>query len=39
MSKRCPHCGLYNTEISVGKYAGRALLQTGRYDLALGFMH
>lgn len=36
MSKKCPHCGSYNTELSVGNYAGRALLQIGRYALAIG---
>lgn len=34
MSKRCPHCGSYNTEISIGNYAGRALLNAGRFALA-----
>lgn len=36
MSKKCPHCGSYTTEISVGNYAGRALLNAGRVTLALG---
>lgn len=36
MSKKCPHCGSYNTEISIGNYAGRTLLNAGRYALAVG---
>lgn len=38
MSKRCPYCGSYNTEVSLARYAGRAALQTGRGALILGAM-
>lgn len=36
MPKKCPHCGSYNTEISIGNYTGRVLLNVGRFILAAG---
>lgn len=36
MSKKCPFCNSYNTEVSVVNYAGRAILQGGRFVLAAG---
>lgn len=36
MSKRCPYCGSFNTEIALGKYAGRAIVNTGRLALSIG---
>ncbi len=36
MSKKCPYCGSDKTEISIGNYAGRALLNAGRFALAGG---
>ena len=36
MSKKCPYCGSYNTEISIGNYAKRGLLNTGRIAIAAG---
>ena len=36
MSKKCPNCGSYNTEIAIENYAERALVHAGRWTLALG---
>lgn len=36
MSKRCTHCGSYNTEISIKKYAARSVINIGRYAIAAG---
>ena len=36
MSKRCPYCGSYNTEVAVLNYAGRFLVNTGRVALTAG---
>lgn len=36
MSKKCPHCGSYNTEAAVINWVGRGLLNAGRGVLALG---
>ena len=36
MSKKCPYCGSYNTEISVGNYVGRGLINAGRGAIAIG---
>ncbi len=36
MSKRCPHCGSYNTEISIRNYAARAIINSARYSVAVG---
>lgn len=36
MSKRCPHCGSYNTEILIGNFAGRAAIDTIRVVAAGG---
>lgn len=34
MSKKCPHCGSYNTEISITNYTERAVVNTGRFVVA-----
>lgn len=36
MSKKCPYCGSYNTEVSVSRQVGRCLLNIGRCALAIG---
>ena len=36
MSKKCPYCGSYNTEVSVSNYATRAVINTGRFVIATG---
>ncbi len=36
MSKKCPRCGSYNTEVSVGNYAKRGVIDIGRAALAAG---
>lgn len=36
MSKKCPYCGSYNTEISMKNFAERAAVNAGRYALAFG---
>lgn len=36
MSKKCIHCGSYNTEIAVGNCVERAVVNTGRIMLSLG---
>ena len=36
MSKQCPYCGSWNTEVVVGNYVGRGLVNTGRFALAAG---
>lgn len=36
MSKQCPHCGSWNTEVAVGNYVGRGLVNIGRFALAAG---
>lgn len=36
MSKKCPYCGSYNTEVSIGNFAGRAIVNTGRAVLTIG---
>lgn len=38
MSKKCPHCGSYNTEAAIGNYVGRGLIHIGRGLLAAGAM-
>lgn len=36
MSKKCPYCGSYSTEISISNYAARTAVNIGRGALALG---
>ena len=36
MSKKCPHCGSYNTEVAIGNYVGRGIINVGRAALTLG---
>lgn len=36
MSKKCPYCGSYNTEVSVSNYATRAVINAGRFVIAAG---
>lgn len=36
MSKKCPHCGSYNTETAVINWVGRGLLHAGRLALSAG---
>ena len=36
MSKKCPYCDSYNTEVSVGKYVGRGVINAARLVLAGG---
>ena len=36
MSKKCPYCGSYNTEVSVSNYAKRTVVNVGRFALAVG---
>lgn len=35
MSKKCPHCGSYNTETAISNYVSRGALNAGRAVLAL----
>lgn len=34
MSKKCPNCGSYNTELSAGNITGRAIVNTGRVAIS-----
>lgn len=36
MSKKCPYCDSYNTEVAVENYVGRGLIHAGRLVLAEG---
>lgn len=34
MSKKCPYCGSDNTEVSVGNYVERGVVNAGRFTIA-----
>lgn len=36
MSKRCPHCGSYNTEAAIENYVERGIVNIGRVLLTAG---
>lgn len=35
-NKRCPYCGSLNTEVSLGSYATRGIINAGRGTIAVG---
>ena len=35
-NKRCPYCGSLNTEVSLGNYATRGIINAGRGTIAMG---
>lgn len=35
MSKRCTHCGSYNTEVAFGNHVSRGIINAGRATLSL----
>lgn len=35
MSKRCTHCGSYNTEVAIGNHISRGFINTGRAVLSV----
>ena len=36
MSKKCPHCKSYNTEVAVGNWVERGAINAGRVIIAAG---
>ena len=36
MSKKCPHCGSYNTETAVGNWIERGVINAGRGVVSAG---
>lgn len=36
MSKKCPHCGSYNTEYAIGNWVKRGFINAGRLVLTAG---